>query len=903
MRRNVSFALTLLFTFALHAQQKVTSVEGITEYSFPNGLHLLLFPDDSKPKLTVNITYLVGSRHEGYGETGMAHLMEHMLFLRTKSGKDIKKELTDHGADWNGSTWYDRTNYFETVTASDENLAWAIGLEADRMTNMRIEKELLDTEMTVVRNEFEMGENSPSNILYQRTLEAAYSFHNYGKSTIGSRSDIENVPIDRLAAFYRKYYQPDDALLTIAGRFDSAKALDLVTKSLGALPRPQRILDKTYTVEPVQDGEREVTLRRVGDSQLIMVVYHTPAATHPDSAALEVLATVLGDTPSGRLHKALVESKKAVGTGADQTQLHDPGFLMATVRLKQDQSLDEARAITLKTIAGVVSEPPSKEEVERAKARMLKQIDLDLNDSESIGVTISEYAASGDWRLLFLDRDRIKNVTEQDVARVAKTYLKDSNRTVGVFMPTKSPDRTEVPAGPDAATLLKDYKGGAPIAEGELFSPTTANIEGRVVRSKLIGGARLALLPKKTRGGSVQAHVRLDFGDEHALFGERAVGQLTAGMLMRGTRNKTRQQIQDESDRLKARVWVGFDSSSVGAGIETIEASLPGALRLVAEVLREPSFPQSEFEQLKQERIAGIEANKSEPQFLGSLELQRLLHPYPAGDVRYVGTPDEQIAEFQKVTLDDVRKFYAQFYGASNATVAVNGQFAPPDLQKLVTELFGNWRSPSPFTRVPTAYQKVEAANRKIETADKQNALFVAGMNVRMKDDDPDYAAMLVANYIFGGSGGSRLFKRIRDREGLSYGIGSSFSAPPKDDGAIFQVYGISAPQNCPKVEASFRDELARTVKDGFTTEEVASAKKSWQEEELVSRSDDYELLMETVRAERFDRTFQWQAELEAKVAALTPEQVSAAFRRHIDPAALSFVKAGDFKKAGVLQQ
>jgi zinc protease len=904
MRRNVLLVAlaAVVFTFSVQAQQKVTSVEGITEYGFRNGLRVLLFPDNSKPKLTVNITYLVGSRHEGYGETGMAHLMEHILFLRTKSNKDIKKELTDHGAEWNGSTWYDRTNYFETVTASDENLAWAIGLEAERMTNMRVEKELLDTEMTVVRNEFEMGENSPFNILFQRTLEAAYTFHNYGKSTIGSRSDIENVPIDHLAAFYHKYYQPDNAVLTIAGRFDSNRALELAAKSLGALPRPERKLEKTYTVEPTQDGEREVTLRRVGDMQIVMVVYHTPAATHPDSAALEVLATILGDTPSGRLHKALVENNKAVGTGSDDFELHDPGFLMTTVRLKQDQSLEQARAITLKTIAGVVTEPPSKDEVDRAKARILTQVDLDLNDSETIGVTISEYAASGDWRLLFLDRDRVKNVTPEDVARVAKTYLKDSNRTVGVFIPTKAPDRTEVPAGPDAEALLKDYKGGEPISEGEVFSATATNVEARVVRDKLANGARMVMLPKKTRGAAVRAEVHLEFGDEQGLFGKASTAQLTAAMLMRGSKSKTRQQIQDESDRLKARINLFGNAGSVTAQIETIEANLPGSLRLVSEVLREPAFPETEFTQLKQQRIANVEANKSEPMFLAGLELQRLLHPYPRGDVRYTGTPDEQIEDLNKVTLDDVRKFYAQFYGASHATLAINGQFAPAEMQKLLADVLGNWQSSGAFTRVPSPYQKTAAADRKIETADKQNTLYVAGMNLRMKDDDPDYAAMLIANYIFGGSGGSRLFKRIRDKEGLSYGIGSNFWVQPKEEGANFSIYAISAPQNTPKVDASFRDELARTIKDGFTADEVAAAKKSWQEEEMVTRSDDYGLISELVGDERYDRTFQWQGQLEAKVAALTPEQVSAAFRRYLDPAAMTFVKAGDFKKAGVWQ-
>jgi zinc protease len=883
--------------------QKVTSVEGITEYSYPNGLRVLLFPDQSKPKVTVNITYLVGSRHEGNGETGMAHLMEHMLFLRTKDGKDIKKEITAHGASWNGTTWYDRTNYFEIVTATDENLRWAIELEANRMENMRIEKALLDTEMTVVRNEFEMGENSPTNILYQRTLGAAYTFHNYGKSTIGSKSDIENVPIDRLEAFYHKFYQPDNAILTIAGQFDSSKVLALVTQAFGSIPRPTRTLPKTYTVEPTQEGERSVTLRRIGDIQAIVDVYHTPASTHPDSAALQVLGSILGDNPSGRLYKALVDNKKAVAAGAGLQELHDPGFLMANVILRQDQSIDDAHDVLLKTVEGLAKEPPSKEEVERAKTRILKQFDLNLTNSQNIGLTISEYAASGDWRLLFLTRDRVKNVTEQDVARVAGAYLKSSNRTLGEFIPTKSPDRAEIPATPDAAEVLKDYKGGAAISEGEAFSPTPASIESRVVRRKLAGGMGIVLLPKKTRGGTVMARVRLDFGDERSLMGKADIAQFTGALLIRGTKNKSRQQIQDEIDRLKARIGVSGDATSAIATIETTEENLPGALRLVAEIFREPAFAESEFEQIRQLRIASLENAKSEPQFLASLELQRHLNSYPRGDVRYVGTLDEQIEDLKKVTLDDVRKFYAQFYGASDAKFVVSGQFVPADLEKLAADLFANWKSPSPYVRLTSNYQKFDAIDRKIETPDKQNAMFIGAVVTKMTDDDPDYPAMEIANYIFGGSGSSRLFKRVRDKEGLSYGVRSGFSAPPKDDRAMFSVNAISNPQNAPKVEASIKDELARTLKDGFTDDEVAAAKKSWLEEEMVGRSQDAQLLTVLMQRERFGRTLHWDEAFEAKVAALTPQQVSEAFRRHVDAATLTYVKAGDFKKAGVFQQ
>ncbi len=300
MRLNCLIPLTLAISaFSQTLPQGVEKVEkkatlgGITEYDYPNGLRVLLFPDPSSPKVTVNMTYLVGSRFEGYGETGMAHLLEHMNFILSTNGRNIKKELSDHGAQWNGTTDFDRTNYFETVTASDDNLKWALGLEAERMVNMRMEKSLLDTEMTVVRNEFERGENDPQSILEERVVSTAYLWHNYGKPVIGSRADIEKVPIDRLAAFYKKYYQPDNAVLVIAGQFDAAKALAYVADTCGKIPRPARKLDEPYTVEPPQDGERYVELRRVGTNPAVIVAWHAPALSNPDSAALEVLSGIM----------------------------------------------------------------------------------------------------------------------------------------------------------------------------------------------------------------------------------------------------------------------------------------------------------------------------------------------------------------------------------------------------------------------------------------------------------------------------------------------------------------------------------------------------------------------------------------------------------------------------------
>src|SRR6516162_3526435 len=324
------------------APEKVITVEGITEYRLDNGLRVLLFPDPTRPKVTVNLTVLVGSRHEGYGETGMAHLLEHMVFKGTPTHPDIPGAMKERGAQFNGTTSYDRTNYFETLPAGDENLEFAIKLEADRMVNSPIKGEDLSTEFSVVRNEFERGENSPENVLSQRMAAVAYEWHNYGKSTIGNRSDIERVPVDNLRAFYKKFYQPDNAMLVVAGKFDEKKAIEYITKYFGAIPRPDRKLQETYTEEPAQDGERSVILRRVGTVGSVAAAYHIPAAGHDDWAPLNVLAGTISQQPNGRLYKALVESKKATSANASAGNNHDPGLFTASAQAEAGQ-LDAAR--------------------------------------------------------------------------------------------------------------------------------------------------------------------------------------------------------------------------------------------------------------------------------------------------------------------------------------------------------------------------------------------------------------------------------------------------------------------------------------------------------------------------------------------------------------------------------
>jgi zinc protease len=878
---------------------KVTSVEGITEYKLDNGLRVLLFPDPSKPTITVNITYLVGSRQEGSGEGGMAHLLEHMLFKGSPKHTNIPQELTSHGARPNGTTSWDRTNYFETFQASDENLKWALDLESDRMLNSFIRKEDFDKEFSVVRNEFEMGENRPFSVLFERTMAASYLVHSYGRPVIGNKSDVERVPMENLRAFYHKFYQPDNAVLTVAGKIDEPQVLALVNEYFGKIPRPSRTLEPTHTVEPVQDGERLTVVRRVGDIQAVLAAYHVPDGANPDAAALEVLAGILGEDSSGRLYKALVDNKKASQIFADSLQLNEPGLFVTGAVVNKTDSLDAARDTMLDTIAAVIKEPPSKDEVERAKGRLLKNVDISLRNAEQVGLFMSEWEAMGDWRLLFLDRDRVKKVTPEDVKRVAATYLKPSNRTMGEFIPDAKPDRSEIPGKTDVAAAVKDYKGEALMAQGEAFDPSPKNIETRTERLTLPSGMKVSLLQKKTRGASVHAVISLHFGTVDSLKGKDVIASLAGSSLMRGTAKKNRQQIQDEIDRLKTQLRISGDATGARVMIETAHATLPEVLRLAGEILKEATIPEDEFEQIRKEEITGIESQKNEPQAIAPMLLARALRPFPRGDVRSTMSFDEEIEDLNKAKAADARKFYHDFYGASHGELSVVGDFDPAEVKKVVTELFGSFKSPAPYERIKDGFSKVAAVNQTVETPDKANAMFMAGQRLNLSDNDPNYPGLMLGNYMLGGGFlNSRLASRIRVKDGLSYGVGSAVSAKASEKDGQFTVYAIAAPQNVAKVETAFKEELDKVLKDGFTASELDADEAGWLQSRQVQRSDDAALAQVLATRDYDGRTLAWDGELESKVRALKADDVHAALKHEIDPAAISIFKAGDFKKA-----
>jgi zinc protease len=597
------------------------------------------------------------------------------------------------------------------------------------------------------------------------------------------------------------------------------------------------------------------------------------------------------------LYKALVETKLATSVSVGNPSWHDPGLFMVTADVRKGDSLEAVRDKMLEVLETAGETPFSTEEVERAKQQILRQRELAAGDTSRIAVQLSEWAAQGDWRLYLLYRDRIETVTPQQVQAAAKQYLRRDNRTLGMFIPTDEPIKTEVPPAPDLAEVFQGYKGRGEMAQGEAFDVAPANIDARSQRLTLTEGVKAVLLPKKNRGETVNLRLTLRYGNPDSLKGYPTAAEILPELMLRGTKRLSRQQIKDELDKNRAQLFGSGGAGTVTFALQTKRANLPAVLGILAQVLREATLPADEFEILRRERLASAEEQLTEPSVLAITRVRRTISPYPKHDVRYTPTVEEEVERYKSVKLDQVKELYERFVSAQSGELAIVGDFDAEASLSILRDALGGWTSSESYARIPREYiPNVAGRLEEIITPDKANAVYVAGMAFPMQDTDPDYAAMLMGNYILGaGTLSSRLGDRVRQKEGLSYGVRSYVLADALDKRASLTINAICNPNNIQKVNAAIAEELAKLLAEGVTDEELARAKQGYLQQEQVARTNDAALAGILSDLLFTDRTMQYYADLEAKIAAVSREQVVEALRRYIDPKKLVIVDAGDF--------
>ena len=563
----------------------------------------------------------------------------------------------------------------------------------------------------------------------------------------------------------------------------------------------------------------------------------------------------------------------------------------------KEKSIKKAKEALLNTIDDIAGNPITADEVEKARAKLIKNFEETYRNTMYTGLTLSEYIAQGDWRLAFLYRDHLKKVTADDVNRIVKIYFIKSNRTIGEFIPTADPVRATPPQQPDVAALVKDYKGNAALAQAEAFDPSPDNIDKRCKHGTIAGGAKYVLLSKTTRGNTIEGVITLRMGEEKALQGKGAVANLTAAMLKRGTKEHTMAQINETLDKLSSSVYVYGGGQNVNIMIKSTKPNIAQAMDLVYEMLHEPLLTDDEFKTLKNENLSQLEQERSEPQSIAFREYNHIMSVWPKGHINYNMSADEEVAAVKDASLSDVKSFYKNFYNGAHATASFVGEFDEATVNDKLNKILGNWTSPMPYTRIPDPYESITTQNKEIKTPDKKNAMMVCGMNLKLRDDNPDYPALRMGDFIFGGGFlNSRLATRIRQKEGISYGVGSWLQAGARDESGSFGSYAIYNPENKEKLEKVWMEELNKMLTDGFTEKELKDAKGGYLQYRENGRAEDAQLVNTLNARLDMDRTMQWDKAMDAKLLALKVADINNAMKKYLAPNKITFVKAGDFK-------
>jgi zinc protease len=483
--------------------------------------------------------------------------------------------------------------------------------------------------------------------------------------------------------------------------------------------------------------------------------------------------------------------------------------------------------------------------------------------------------------------------------------LRKDNRTVGIYVPTAAPERAPLGQRVDVAALVKDYRGDATTAQAEAFDPTPANLDARTQISNLNAGPgttgmRLALLPKGTRGNVVHARLRLRYGNEQSLRGLGTVANMAGALIDKGGAGMTRQQIADAFDRLQAEVGFSASDQTLTVGITTKRVNLPEVIALVGRLLREPAFTPQSLDELQRQYLAGLERQRKEPGAVVSNRLARLANPYPRGDLRYASTFEETEEDVKAVTPARLRDFHRRFYSAGLGEFSAVGDMDTAAVQQALAKALGGWTQPAAgpeaFARVPRPLVKVPPQRFLERTPDKANAVLLGQLALPLSDRHPDYPALLLANAIFGDTNNSRLWRRIRGAEGLSYSVWAGANFSPLDDNSIWTVNAIFAPQNLAKVETAFNDELAKSLKDGFTEAELSEARNGLLNSRRLGRSQDPAVADRLMSNLYLGRTWAVTQALDEALATVTLAQVNAAWRKTMDPQRLVMGWGGDFK-------
>jgi zinc protease len=891
-------ALAMVVT-AHSAEEKPAQVSGvpfvrkagaISQYRLDsNGLQILLLPEKSAPVVTFMVTYRVGSRNEVTGTTGATHLLEHLMFKGTEKfdrskGTGFDQVLERAGAETNATTWLDRTNYFATVPANA--LPLLVEVEADRMRNLALREDDRRPEMVVVRNEFERGENDPRNALDKELWAAAFQAHPYHHDTIGWRSDIERVPIAKLRAFYDTFYWPDNATVTVIGDFDPAAALAEIQKRYGAIPKAPHPIPQIYTDEPEQSGPRRVVVKRGGELGVVAIAHKIPPATHADWPAVQVFSAILAAGKTSRCYRALTDKNLTTEVSGQASFNHDPSLHITTAELTPGTKHDDAEGKLVAEIERIKKDGVTPAEVQTSIAKLLAERAYARDGSFAQAEQINECIAVGDWTLYVSLEEKFKAVTAADVKRVANAYFTERHSVTGWFVPSSEggavPEKKEADEKPPLKTVVP-----AKAPEHALAPPAATHYASDVIREKVAG---IDLLLCRTGVKDVVTlHCSIAAGENAAA--NPALAHLAASMIQRGTKKHDQFAIADMLEKAGVTIEVKVNADTVEFEVKLLRKDVPLVLSLLAEQLRTPALAATELAKAKKQLIAEAQQILEDTNEVAAIAFAQAI--FPAGHPSRQANIAELIAAIEKTKLAEVRDFHAVAYGPDGMHLAATGDLDPAAFKEEVTKAFAGWKGG--HAPKPAEAPAITSNEKTVQLPDKSSVSVIIGQPIGLRASDPDWLPLNIATGILGRGFTSRLVGNVRDREGLTYGIGAMLAADSFRAGAWF-TKATFAPALLERGLASTRREITSWWENGITADELEYRKSAAAGQFTVALETSHGLAEQLLRCAERGLEVSWLDEFPAKIRALTVEQVNAAVKKHLDPAKMVTVKAGTLK-------
>jgi len=904
------------------------------QFTLPNGLRVIVHEDHKAPIVGVSIWYHIGSKDEPKGKTGFAHLFEHLMFYGSENAPgSFFSRLEDIGAtDWNGTTWFDRTNYFETVPTGA--LDRALFLEADRMGHLlgAVTEETLKLQRGVVQNEKRMGDNEPGGLTQYAELAALFpEGHPYRHSTIGSMEDLDRASLEDVKNWFRSHYGPNNAVLVLAGDIDVPTARAKVERWFGAIPRGPETPRGDAPVPTLAAPIDKVMHDRVATVTLSRE-WVVPGVNDPDTSQLELATSILGGLGSSRLDNALVRKEKlAVGVSAGVQEFEKISMLTVSARVRPgvDPALVSRRLDEI--VAEFLKNGPTPEEVQRAATTTVAST---IKGLEQVGgfsgkaVTLAEGAVySNDPAKYKTDLQEVAAATPASVLAAARKWmgrpsfrltLAPGERTAedvavagSVRRPSyfRSPRDGGAPApgmhAPAAAVQDRAPAAAAPPAAAPVPAiapppvlPVKALSFPTVERATLSNGVKV-VFARRTAVPTVNVAVAFDAGnaaDDRARLGTEA---LLLSLLKEGTATRDSVAIAEEQERLGATISANASMDRTTVALSALKPNLAPSLDLLADIVRNPAFRPDDIERKRATLLAQIGEEKTQPQGLALRVLPPLLygasHPY---GVPFTGSGDE--AGVKAVTRADLLAFHARWLRPDNATIFAVGDSTLGELVPLLEQRFGSWRAPAVakgVKRFPAAGPAAAAGPRiiLIDKPQSPQSMILAGQALSLRGTD-DPLALTVANEVLGGSSTSRLITDLREKRSWAYYAGSQVQLV-RDRMPLLVFAPVQTDKTGASIAAALEDIRGFLGGQGVTPAELGQTVNN----QVLSLAGEFEtsgaVLGGIMRNATLGRPDDYYTRLPARYRALTAENLDRAARAAIDPQRLVWVVVGDAAK------